>query len=237
MHRPVTGILSILFLSVLSSGQTAAHLEPFFATHAVYVYNRGAATSPDRGSVVTVRQVGKETPDTELTVRTKETTLRASVRFGLNAQVLWSEDSKAFAITGSAEGANGQYQTDVFYVDSDRLRRLPLTFLLENAFGHPVRCGWPESPNVLAVRWMESSKKLLLATQIIHHSNCDSDGTFAGFAVDLKEQRVVRRYDQLAMKRNFATDLGPWLRDSNDSCTQRPPSCYIPANHPELKVH
>jgi hypothetical protein len=226
-------LLAILFAPY---GRLFSQESPAYSSHAVFVYEHGSAISPDGKKTVTVRRVGKETPDTEMIVRSDGTILRARVRFGLNAEVLWSSDSEAFAITGSAEGANGQFQTDVFYVASDRLRRVPLTLLLERAFGHPVRCGSPEVPNVVAVEWITPSKRLLLATQIIHHSNCDSYGTFAGFVVDLEKMQVVRRLNQIAMKREFGAHLGPELRDANDSCLLRPKSCYVPANHRELNL-
>jgi hypothetical protein len=53
--------------------------------------------------------------------------LTANVRFGLDAEVVWSLDSRAFAITGSSEGANGIYWTDVFLIDREQLVRVPLT--------------------------------------------------------------------------------------------------------------
>src|SRR5579863_2339415 len=136
----------IVLLAILFAWHTSLFSQewPAYSSRAVFVYERGSAISPDHRKTVTVHLVGKDTQDTEMIVRSEGTILRARVRFGLNAEVLWSSDSKAFAITGSAEGANGQYQTDVFYVDSDRLRRVPLTRLLARAFGHPVRCGWPE---------------------------------------------------------------------------------------------
>jgi len=59
----------------------------------------------------------------EVSVRTPSGLFHARIQFGLNAQVLWSKDSRAFAVTGSSEGANGRYHTDAFYIDSDRLRR------------------------------------------------------------------------------------------------------------------
>jgi hypothetical protein len=227
------GLIAILFAWRTS---LFSQESPAYSSHAVFVYEHGSALSPDGGKTVTVHRVGKETPDAEMVVRSEGTILRSRVRFGLNAEVLWSGDSKAFAITGSAEGANGQFQTDVFYVDSDRLHRVPLTRVLERAFGQPVRCGWPEVPNVVAVEWIEPSRSLLLAAQIIDHSNCDSYGTFAGFVVDLEKMRVVRRLNQLAMKREFGVHLGPELRNANDSCILRPKSCYVPANHPELNL-
>jgi hypothetical protein len=97
-----------------------------------------------------------------------------------------------------------------------------------------VKCGWPEVPNVAALKWMDGSTKLLLSAEIIHHSNCDSYGTFEGFVVDVASLRIVGHYNQLEMKRLFRSDLGEELQQANDACIRQPRSCYVRANHPEL---
>ena len=171
---------------------------------------------------------------TEVKVRAENVTLISSIHFGLDAELLWSEDSKAFAITGSSGGAMGQYHTDVFVVRPNKLIRLPLTHLIEVAFGHPVKCSWPEAPNVAAIKWLDGSRMLLVAAEILPHSNCDSMGTFRGFVVDVQNQRIVRSFDQLAVKRLYGSDLGQELRDSDDSCIRKPQSCFVSTNHSEL---
>jgi len=88
---------------------------------------------------------------------------------------------------------------------------------------------------VAAVKWLESSRKLLVAAEIIGHTNCDSMGTFRGFVVDIPSGRVLRSYTQIEVKQLFGPDLAPWLRDTNDKCILDPPSCYVSTNHPELK--
>jgi hypothetical protein len=232
--RPLMFLTCLLVWS--ASAQSPAHEDPFFASHAVYVYLGGSAVSPDGKSLVSVRLLDDNADNfpSEVTVRTPIGTLRSRIPFGLNAQVLWSEDSKAFAITGTPDGGDGQYQTDAFYLRSQRLVRVPLTPLIERAFGHPVKCGWPESPNVVALKWLEGSRALLMAAQIIKHSNCDSFGIFAGFVVDPSNLRIAKRYNQIEVKRIFGADLGPWLRDTDDSCVVKPEACYVPSNHPEL---
>jgi len=110
---------------------------------------------------------------------------------------------------------------------------MPLTRIIERAFGHPMKCGWPEAPNIAAVKWLDR-RRLLVAAEIINHSNCDCFGTFKGYAVDVVDRSVVRVYDQIQVKRQFHADLGPWLQDANDDWVRNPRSCYVTANHPEL---
>ena len=239
MKRAVT-LLYLAFAVGSAGAQNTTNVEPYFAKHAVYIYPDGSSSSPDGKNVVSMRLLDAS-PDSEtfpaadVVVRTPTATLKGRIRSGLSAQVLWSDDSRAFAITGSAEGGNGQFRTDVFFIHAGRLSLVPLTLLIERAFGHPVKCGWPEPPNVAAVKWLDGSGKLLVAAEIIGHTNCDSMGTFRGFVVDIPSARVVRSYTQIEVKRLFGPDLAPWLRDANDKCILDPPSCYVSTTHPELK--
>ncbi len=205
--------------------------KPLFAAHA----SAGATvTSPNGKVTVSLRALDTKADDfpTEVTVSTATRSLTSRIDFGLNAEVLWSADSTAFTITGSSEGAMGQYQTDAFVIESNTLTRVPLTELIEEAFGHPVKCGWPEVPNVVAIKWLDGAGSLLLAAQIIPHSNCDSFGTFKGFVVNVQAKRIIKTYDQLTVKRLYPSDLAVLLRDANDSCIRKPESCFVAANHP-----
>jgi hypothetical protein len=225
---------AIVILLICVSSATAKAEEPLFAVHAS-VSNQ-TALSPNGKSRVSFRLLDDNADDfpTEVSVHTGKITLTSRIEFGLNAEVLWNADSSAFAVTGSSEGANGQYHTDVFIVRSNQLVRVRLTHLIEMAFGHPVRYGWPEVPNVAAIKWLGSSR-VLVAAEIIAHSNCDSFGTFKGFVVDVHGPRVLRKYDQLTVKRLYGPDLGVELRNANDSCIRNPESCFVSTNHPARK--
>jgi hypothetical protein len=149
----------------------------------------------------------------------------------LNSEIIWSPDSKAFAVTGSEGGANGQYQTAVFYASEAGIQKVSLTLLIERAFGHPVKCGWSESPNVAAIKWANGSSQLIVAAEIISHSNCDSFGTFKAYQIDVPAMRVVRIYNQIQAKELFGADLGVELAQSEDNCIRKPSSCYVSTNH------
>lgn len=159
--------------------------------------------------------------------------LTAKIFFGLNAEVLWSPDSKAFAVSGSGEGANGLYWVDVFVLKPDELAVVPLTPVIQRAFGHPVKCGWPELPNVAAIAWIVPSERILLAAEIIHHSNCDSFGTFKAYEVNVRTKTITKTFNQLEAKKRYGRELGRELSDAPDNCIRSPKSCYVGANHPE----
>lgn len=193
--------------------------------------------SPDGRGEVSLRLIeprGEEPFRTALKIRARNKTFEGKVNFGLDSEVLWSPDSKAFAITGSSDGANGLYWTTVFLVEANRLVEIPLTEKIWQAFGHPVKCGWAESPNVGAVTWIRPSARLLVAAEIIHHSNCDSFGTFTAYEIDVPSKRIIKTYNQLATKTLFKEDLGEELASAPDDCVRSPQSCYVSANNREL---
>lgn len=193
--------------------------------------------SPDGLKTVSISQIhstGEEDfpADVEVTLRNKK--LKAKIRFGLNTEMLWSPDSNAFAITGSSEGANGLYWTTIYLIQGDKLVEIPVTEMVRNEFGNPVKCSWPEYPNVAAIEWLKPSVRILVAAEIINHSNCDSFGTFKAYEVDIANKSIVATYDQLEVKKRFGTQLGPELAESPDSCVRAPQTCFVPANHPQL---
>jgi hypothetical protein len=226
-------VVGLLFLGVpialcQTSGQSSREDTPIYSSKAIPIYQWGAkvkaATSPDGKKKVSIEILDDKAEDfpAKVTVATEQGNLFATIRFGLGTEVLWSPDSLAFALTGSCCSGNGQYETNVFYVQEKRLVKVELTTLVENAFGHPVRCAWTESPNVAALKWLIPSKELLVAAEIIHHSNCDSFGTFKAYAVDLQTFRVVKVLNQLEAKRLYHDDLGEELLQSDDVCILHP---------------
>jgi len=210
---------------------------PSYSAKAIYTETGRAAISPDGEIKVQIKRepITDDINPALVIAQGQHGRLDARIGFGLDTEVLWSPDSKAFTVTGSESGANSQYQTAVFYLLEGRLQAVELTPLVTQAFGHPVKCGWPEPPNVGAVRWLVPSKRLLVAAEIIHHSNCDSFGTFKAYAVDLSGPRIVKAYNQLEAKRFFGSDLGPELLQADDNCIRNPPSCFVLFNHPELQ--
>lgn len=154
---------------------------------------------------------------------------------GVGSELLWSPDSKTFAVTTSDDGANGHYRTIVVGSGADGLIVRDLSPLIEKAFGHPVKCGWPELPNVGAVRW-NTPATLVVVAEIVAHSNCDSFGTFRAYIVDWRHMRIVSSFDQIAAKQSFWPSLGAELRSSPDECLRSPQACWVSTNHPREAV-
>jgi len=224
--------LAMLFVGFVTTG----FADGFFSKNATLVMSDTARNPANGDMTVSVRPLDEERESAFPALLRVEIGTRQFERwfdFGLNAQVLWSADANRFAVTGSAQGANGRYKTAVVDLTPEGIRWTDVNGLVEKAFGHPVRCGWPELPNVVAVVWL-SRVQLVLAAQIINHSNCDSYGTFVAYQVRLGRPRIERTYGQLEAKKLWGSALGPDLADARDGCITNPKSCYVPAHHPEL---
>ncbi len=247
-HRPVSTpwplvtviSFALVFVPVVlcrSPRQSSRDDVPSYSSNAITIYHWNdrvkTARSPDGTKNVSIEILDDDAEDFPARVRvdTEQGQLSATVQFGLGTEVLWSPDSKAFAITGSCCGAGGQFETAVFYVLERKLVEVKLTGLVERAFGRPVKCAWPEPPNVVAVKWLIASKQLLVAAEIMGHTNCDSSGTFKAYAVNLDGPSVVKVLDQLEAKKQYHDDLGKYLLASDDVCILHPESCRVGSYH------
>jgi hypothetical protein len=93
-----------------------------------------------------------------------------------------------------------------------------------------VRCDYPEAPNVAGIAWLPNGN-LLVAAEIVHHSNCDSYGTFAAYEMNAADARILREYDQIEAKRRFGPLLGWEIADAPDRCIVRPTACRVAAGY------
>ncbi|WP_296611011.1 hypothetical protein [Sphingomonas sp.] len=191
--------------------------------------------SPDRATTVSVRYVERKgEPAVILQVAGRMGSGHVDIGPGVASELLWAPDSRAFAVTTSDQGANGLFRTVVFARGAKGLQVRDLSRLIVRAFGHPVKCGWPEEPNVAALKWLAGSARLIVVGEIVAHSNCDSFGTFRAYEVDRRSMRIVKSYDQLTAKKWFGAAMGIELRDAPDRCVRRPRSCWVSINHPGL---
>jgi hypothetical protein len=207
-----------------------------FASGSAWLTSAGTTHSPDGKSSVTARSVTPLDSEPHITLDVTGTLGPSSVESGPGAgsEVLWAPNSQAVALTTVSEGLSGAYRTVVIGRSPHGLQRRDLTTLIRHTFGRPTLCTWPEVPTVAAIAWLDGSRHLLVAAQIVPRPNCDSYGTFTAYEIDPWTLHIVHRYDQLEAKHLYAHQLGPWLLAANDNCLRQPPTCYVPANHPEL---
>ncbi len=239
MNKLVLASTAITFaLSLGVSAQNPKAESPVFSRNAVYAYLGKNVISPDKQNSVRIRVTRNDEDEhfpATVIVTIDKSTFKGEIDFALNAEVLWSPDSKAFAVSGSKDGAGGLYLTDVFIVGETGLTKIPLSDVVWRAFGQPVRCGWPEDPNVGAVAWLKDATRLLVAAQIIGHSNCDSNFTFKAYELEIPTRKILHTYNQLEAKKLFGQNLGEWLIAAPDGCIKKPKSCWVAANHSDSK--
>ncbi len=144
----------------------------------------------------------------------------------------WSADSKAFFLNYSNGGTVGEYDVKIYYPSRDGVRTIDPTRSVRQDFrAHYPKCFSPETPNIAGVAWLEGSRRLLVAAQVLPHSNCDAMGTFAAYEVEIPSGNILRKHGQLEAKSRFWELLGPELRRANDACIRDSESCWIPALH------
>ena len=203
-------------LSIAATGPAKA--EPLFAANAQEIYDSlqsGAAIpSPDGRS--TVRPRGEYADHIELVVEGSIGNAIIPLGPGVGSELLWRDDGRAFAVTTSDQGLNGAYRTIVVERRASGLKMADVTRAIYDAFGQPVRCDWPEAPNVAALAWDASDGSLIVAAQIIAHSNCDHYGSFRTYQIEPWTRRIVAAWDQSMSRSRFGPRLGALLRNAPD---------------------
>jgi hypothetical protein len=186
--------------------------------------------SPDGRSAVVAMRRGER-----LFLRTRGAIGRGwfALLDGPNQGVLWAPDSRAFFVTTNGAGLIGGYHLSVGARFGGRLALRDLSRFVMRAFGHPTYCyGGPEDPNVAGVAFLGSSRRLLVAAQIMNHTVCDSFGTFRAYIVDPYAPRVIESIGQIEAKRRFRALLGPFLAYADDVCIADPRRCLIRVSPP-----
>jgi len=151
-------------------------------------------------------------------------------------EIGWSATSTLFFVTYSDGGAVGTYHVSVYRISAGRMEKIDLTRAVRRDFQrHYPKCDSPEEPNIAAVAWSADSTKLLVAAQVLPHSNCDNMGTFSLYTVTVSNGRIIDRIPQLAAKASLYGVLGQELRAAEDGCFLQVGSCWIPALHQTKK--
>ena len=194
--------------------------------HALYsqkaaVPEKGAIRSPDGQKTIKVTPVPNPPRDTERQLRFTVTAggkSHSAVLDGFDAEVSWSPDSSAFAVTETEGGGGIGYRVYVFYVEPEGLRKLAISPPVEKAFGTPTRCEVAVPPNTAFVTWLGGADRVLIAAEVVPVSICQCGGLFRAYEVHLPDLQVINTFDQSVAKKTFWNALGCELRDA-ESCS------------------
>ena len=211
--------------------------EGMFALDAVSVWERVAGSrdsftllSPDGRSRLVARwiEATREGVDEPVLIDISGAVGRRRLRLvpGIGTEILWSPRSDALAISTSGGGLNGIYRLIVLRRVRGRLEERDVTGLVTARFGQAVRCDWPEPPNVAAITWLPNGN-VVAAAEIVHHTVCDSYGTFKAYELDPAAMRIVREFSQSEAKRLFGQHLGWEIADAPDVCERHPQQCTV----------
>jgi len=180
--------------------------------------------SPDGRKLLTVRTVQdpKDPDGVYLSFTVSVAGKKFSTRLlGFNAEVLWSQDSKAFAVTQTEGGGGIGYRVYVFYVDQTGLSKVDASKKVERAFGRPANCEVPVPPNTGFVDWLAGSDRILVAAEVVPVSICQCSGMFKVYELSLPDVQILHTYTQIEAKRKFSDLLGCELQDADDKCAER----------------
>jgi len=127
------------------------------------------------------------------------------------AEVGWASDSTALFLTRSDGGWVGSWSARVILMSDRKLRETNFTQQAAKDFhSHISKCP-DEQPNIIALGWVESSRKLLLVAESPNHSSCPDMGNIAGYLVEVPSGKILKQYDKKALRTNFSQYFGPRL--------------------------
>jgi hypothetical protein len=179
-----------------------------------------ALKSPDGNKVLTMERLESTTDDDYGSIR--YTVIVGGRQFsaqlpGFNAEVSWSPDSSAFAVTETEGGGGIGYGAYIFRIGEGRLEEIDLSPVVTKAFGSPAKCEVPVAPNIGFIGWLDS-RRVLVAAEVVPVSICKCAGMFAAYEIGLPEASITHRYSQIEAKKKFWSLLGCGLRDADDGC-------------------
>ncbi len=213
------GILLSAFLLTLTcaavDNKVGCGKEPLYSRHAALDKR---IKSPDGQNELAIENL-RDDKDSEgyvsfrVTVGEKHFSDRLS---GWRTEVLWSPDSKAFAVNQTEGGGGIGQRAYVFYLEESGLRKVDVSAPIEKAFGSPVKCEVPVPPNTAIVEWLDSNR-VLVAAEVVPVSICECRGTFKTYEVLLPDLQILHVYGQAESKTQFGDALGCELRNADDS--------------------
>ncbi len=189
--------------------------------------------SPDKSKRILIQCDGKR-EYSRIEVQAFNKKFDTEIGLMVNSEVAWAPDSKSFFVTYSEGGNVGTYQIQVYRFHDGKMDViLPAKRVLADAIRNYPMCFDKGTPNLGAIAWTKNSEQLLVAAEVLPHSNCDNMGTFTAYEIRVPSGEILRKVDQIETKRLFKEHLGTELRNAVDSCFSNPKECLIPQLHPK----
>lgn len=221
-------LLLVLLVPIIGNSQKRQSCSN--GSHTLYSYNATSLdegftrlSAPDGKKMLIVKRVeGSRNPDgiyMLYSVKVDGKSFKARLE-GFDAEVAWSPDSQAFAVTETEGGGSLGSRVYVFYVTETGLRKLDVSRPIEQDFGNPVKCEIKIVPNTGFVSWQGNSQ-LLVAAEVVPVSICECMGTYRVYAMRLPDIAIEKTYSQREAKKQFWSLLGCELRGTSDACVSK----------------
>lgn len=146
----------------------------------------------------TVDKLKDNDEDGDFVLRRRDKVLLRTPLKDLSASVsvVWSPDSRSFAITWSNGGASGGFDVRVFQIRGDSAVELPAVGVAYEAFKARHWCP-ARGDNLQAYRWTSDSKELILVLSVYPTGDCGKQmGHTEGFVVDASTGRIIKNWNR-----------------------------------------
>lgn len=124
------------------------------------------------------------------------------------AELLWSPDSSALAVTASDGGEEGTWLASVFRVTSASAEVADPTRAAVEDFLPRFKCADPEIPHVGAAAWIGGSSRLLLVARAPDRRGCSDRGLVVGYEVEFPSGRILQVLDAAQLLARHRARLG-----------------------------
>jgi hypothetical protein len=122
-------------------------------------------------------------------------------------EVVWSTDSRQFAVNASDGGVVGTW----WFFSSSSLPKTgdssALTELLRSKLPH-AKCEPAEIYNVAAIGWLNGGRELLAVAESPPHSSCQDMGKLTGVVVSLPALRIKEVLTEDTLRKRYGAMLG-----------------------------
>lgn len=127
-------------------------------------------------------------------------------------EVVWSPDSKRFAVNLSDGGAVGTWDADIFDIDATgHARALGISELIRHAAKALPLCLSPEHVNVAVLGWDADGDVVFLVAEVPPHSSCQNMGALQGFKVALPSKKILDVVPEPALRHRWRHLFGTRL--------------------------
>lgn len=124
-------------------------------------------------------------------------------------EVLWSPNSKYFAVNASDGGLVGTWDTKLYSVDKNSIHMIfDIDDQLRPMADKIQKCDPKEDVNFGSVSWTKDGKKVLIVMEIPPHSSCKNMGEITGFLLETSSGKLIDVISEKIIRNRLKSILG-----------------------------